>query len=67
MKQLDINYPSLSDIDIDFESELECSSESSCDDKSYTFDTHPFYSQIDTCDFDIPDDLNKSTELGKGE
>ncbi|MBO1256654.1 hypothetical protein J3L16_13260 [Alteromonas sp. 5E99-2] len=54
-KQLDINYPSLSDIDIDFEAELECSRESSCEDKSYTFETHPFYSQLGTVDFEMPD------------
>ena len=65
MKQLDTNYPSLSDIDIDFESELECSPECSCEDKSYTFDTHPFYSQLGG-DFEIPDDVDEATDLSKG-
>lgn len=66
MKQLNTKYPSLSDIDIDFEPELECTPKCLSDDKSYTFDTHPFYSQLNIGDIEIPDDVDEATDASKG-
>lgn len=57
----DVTYPSLDDVDLDFEPSLDLIDSKTCkkeeSDHSYTFETHPFYSQIgDLSDVEMPND-----------